>query len=420
MNQALRPRQSEHERGVSTVWTVVTLPAFFMIVWAGVEVANATLAAGRARSASDLVALAAAARYADGPEAAVEDATLAATVARVQLVIASAGTPGGDLEFGSWDPVLRVFTPDLDGGRAVRATIRFEDGHPNGPVSGILPAAFGPGSFDVTRSSVAVYCPPRDRTSLLLLGSGTTLAMRDATLMVADGVIAVTNGSSGLDFAPTSSLRAPVLALPDLLGTTVLGEGFDVDVDEQSFVPPDPFTATVLPGAGVPLPIDPAGGGVSSVAPGTHSGLVAAAGEIVLQPGDHVFTESIVLSGTALLRLQDARIVLEPGCSLVVEGFAQVLGEGRSVGDDGMGGWIVLRDGSLGADLVARDQAVVEVVGIVYAPLSQLAVSEDARWSSTGAILHSIDAGGSAQVIWTGGVAALEQPQVPGRARLVR
>lgn len=409
-----------HERGVSTVWTVVTLPALLMMVWACVEVANATLAASRARSASDLVALAAAARYADGATAAVEDATLAATSAHVQLVLAKPGAPGGDLEFGRWDPVLRAFTPHPEGGRAVRATIRFVDGHPNGPVSGVLPVAFGPGSLDVTRSSVAVYCPPRDRTSVLLLGSGTSLAMRDAARIFADGVIAVTNGSSGLDLAPTSSLRAPVLALTDLLGATALGEGFDADVDEQSFVPPDPFTATVLPGAGAPLPIGPAAGGVTTVAPGTHSGLVATAGEFVLQPGDHVFTGSIVLSGTALLRLQDARIVLETGGSFLVREFAQVLGTGRTPGEDGMGCWIALRDGSMGADLVARDEARVEVEGIAYAPQSQLAVSEDALWSSTGAVLMALDVSGSVNVTWTGGVAALEQPHVPGRARLVR
>lgn len=419
MSATAHRTQPQAESGVASIWVVVMLPVLLMLAWSGVEIGNAARAADRAAAVADAVALAAAARYADGAETAAVDAVAAATAAGVQLVLAPPGAGGGDLEFGDWNPSTRTFTPDPDGGRAVRATVRFNDEHPNGAIDGILPVAFGPGSFPVTRASVAVYCPPRDRTSLLLLGPmAPSLTLGGTAWLFADGVIALANSGDGLELAATSALRAPALALAELLGGVELGAGFDADVDESSAVPDDPYGAVALPTPDVPTPIKPSSGAVEVVEPGTHEGLVAAFGEYVLAPGDHVFTAPIRLSGTAVLRLSNARIVLAAGSAFELLDGVQVLGAAQSATADPMRAWLAVR--SADVELVVGGAVDVDVDGLVYAPQSRLRVGGNARWVTKAGILNRVLADGASVVSWSGGVPALQQPLTAGRARLVR
>jgi hypothetical protein len=402
------------ERGVATVWVAVFLPAFLMLVWMGVEIGNAARAANRASAAADAVALAAAARHVDGRPAATTTAVAAAAAAGgVQIVVA----PGGDLEFGVWDAASRMFTPDPVRGRAVRATVRFAQGHPNGPIDGVL-GTLGPGLFDVARQSVAVYCPPRDRTSLLLLGATTPqFDLDNDARLVADGVLAVADDGDGLRASSASTVRAPAIALAGLLGDASFGDGFDADIDESSVVPTDPYAAMALPVGGAATAI-PTLGGVVSVAPGTHDGLVAADGEYVLAPGDHVFAASIALSGTAVLRLDGARIVLRPGCSLGVSDGASIVGSARPATEDAARAWLAARSDTVGVAI--SGDAQIDVDGIAYAPQTRAIVTGAARCRMTGAILATLSVRDTAEATLTGGVAALEQPLAPGRARLVR
>lgn len=401
------------ERGVASVWAAVILPVLLVLAWFGVEIGNATRAAARARAVADGAALAAAARHVDGREAATTTAVAAAAADGVQLVVAS----GGDLEFGVWDPASRTFTPDPVRGRAVRATVRFAAGHPNGPIAGIL-GGFGPGLFDVARASVAAYCPPRDRTSLLLLGAAAPqLELADAARLVSDGVLAIADDGDGLRATSLTTLRAPAIALDGVLGLATFGDGFDADIDESADVPADPYAAAVLPVGGAATAISTLGG-VVVVAPGTHDGLIAADGEYVLAPGDHVFAASIVLSGTAVLRLDDARIVLQPGCSLSVGDTASIVGAAQPTAADPLRAWLAARSDT--AAVVVSGDAQVDVDGIAYAPQSGLLVSGAARCQMTGAILAGLLVRDAGELTLTGGIAALAQPLVPGRARLVR
>jgi Flp pilus assembly protein TadG len=63
---------------VASVKLIVALPAVLMLSWLSVEIGFALRAYAQAKTAADAVALAAAARYPDGPDAARQDALTAA------------------------------------------------------------------------------------------------------------------------------------------------------------------------------------------------------------------------------------------------------------------------------------------------------------------------------------------------------
>ncbi|MFM9144027.1 MAG: hypothetical protein ACKORL_01295, partial [Phycisphaerales bacterium] len=169
-----RPQHRSARRGFSSANTVVWLPVIIMMAWLALEVALLYRWAYRAQAAADAGALAAAARYRDGRAAASDDALAAAGAsdgpAGPITIDVGDGTSGGeDLEFGTWNEDTRTFSEDpAEGGEAVRVSVRFAPGHPNGAPSLILGGLFTPGGISMTRRSTAVYVPPRHETSMLV------------------------------------------------------------------------------------------------------------------------------------------------------------------------------------------------------------------------------------------------------------
>ena len=409
--------QLHRQRGVSSVLFAVMLPAFLMFIWACVEIGNITTRGTRARSGADGIALAAAGRYWEGREQAISDAGVVAAASSLSLVVSSTGT-GGDLQFGDWDAEAETFTARASGGRAVRAVVRFVDGHPNGSMPSILPGALGPGAVDVSRAAVAVYCAPRDHTSLLLVETEPAkLRLQEVADLSMDGLIGVQGDGSAVFVEPSASLRTPAIELAGRLEDLSTHENFDADVFEEVVQPGDPFAAVALPEPGAPTPVA-ASGGVTIVAPGTHAGLNATSGSFVLAPGDHIFTGHINLRGTTTLTLDSARIVLAQGARLKLKGRAQVLGSAPPANQDSARMWLASREAN--RVLRIKQLASVAVDGMLYAPGGNVELRGDARMECSAAILGSLHMGDLARATLTGRIERLDRPPVPGRARLVR
>lgn len=395
----------------------VMLPAFLVFIWACVEIGNITTRGTRARTGADGIALAAAGRYWDGREQAVSDAIAVADASSLSLVVAATGT-SGDLQFGDWDAETETFTTRESGGRAVRVLVQFVDGHPNGSMPSILPGELGPGSVDVSRAAVAVYCPPRDQTSLLLLGGGPTmLDLTGAANLSMDGLIGVDGAGSAVFVAPSASLRTPAIELAGALGALSTHDNFDADVYEEVVLSDDPYVGLDLPQPGAPIPVI-ANGGVTLIGPGTHAGLEATSGAFILAPGDHVFTDHINLSGTASLTLESARIVLVQGARLKLKGSAQLQGSAPPAGQEIAQMWLASREAN--RVIWLKQSASVIVDGMLYAPGGDVDLRGDTRLECRAAILGALQMRGFARATLSGRVERLDRTPVPGRARLVK
>lgn len=396
---------------------VVMLPAFLVFIWACVEIGNIATRGTRARTGADGIALAAAARYWDGREQAVSDAIAVAEASSLSLVVSETGA-SEDLQFGDWDAEAKTFTVRDSGGRAVRVLVQFVDGHPNGSTPSILPGALGPGSVDVSRGAVAVYCAPRDQISLLLFGSDPTmLDLTEGAQLSMDGLIGVFGNGNAVFVAPSASLRAPAIELSGALEALSTHDNFDADVYEEVVLPDDPYAPLHLPEPGAPIPVT-SNGGVTIVGPGTHAGLNAPNGAFVLAPGDHVFTDHINLRGTASLTLDSARIVLVQGAKLKLRGSAQLQGSAPPANEDPARMWLATREAN--RVIRVRQNASVTVDGMLYAPGGDVDLRGDARLECRAAILGAVHMRDFARMTLSGRVERLDRTPVPGRARLVK
>ena len=425
MSTATRQRRRSR-RGFSSANTVVWLPVIIMMSWWALENALLYRWAYRAQAAADAAALAAAARYRDGRETASEDALRAAGAtdgpAGAVTIDVGDGTSGGeDLEFGLWDEETRAFTPDpVDGGEAVRVTVRFAPGHPNGAPTMILGGLFTPGGVSITRRSTAVYVPPRHETSMLALATGGAgLSLRGETVVSSRGGVSLATTSS--DAAElTTGTRASVAVLRTAGAVGELSEArVDGAVEEGADIPDDPFAVTPLPA------LDPTraqdivvdGSGTTLVPSGVHAGLSAGAGTIVLQPGLHQFTGAIVLGGSAVLELSAATVQLGDGAGISVSDSASIAGI-AALSVPGWEGAAVIGRGAVPWTL--ESGAVIDVDGMLYAPAVDAEVSGSAVVRAGSAIVRSLALTGTATVLLDGEIAPLETDPVPGRARLVR
>jgi Flp pilus assembly protein TadG len=425
---ARRPTHPLHaQRGFSSANTVIWLPVIIMMTWLALEVALLYRWAYRAQAAADAAALAAAARYRDGRETASDDAVAAAGATRgpagpITIDVGNGTSGGEDLEFGLWDEDTRTFTGDpVDGGEAVRVTVRFVPGHPNGAPTMILGGLFTPGGVSMTRRSTAVFVPPRHETSMLVTSPlGTTLALQGTSVLSSrGGVSLVTNSSDAATIA--SGARASVAVLRAAGALSEQSEdAVDGAVEPGATIPDDPFAAVSVPvidgSAAAPIALDPSGD--TSVAPGVHAGLAAAGGTIVLQPGLHQFVGPVSLQGPATLQLRDATIQLDAGVALAMGGSATVSGTPAAV----VAGWegvFLLSRGDLASWSFDGD-SVVDVNGLLYAPGADIAVQGAAGLRPASSIVRTVTATDAATIVLNGEIEALENDPVPGRARLVR
>lgn len=416
-------------RGVSAVLVLVAIPAMLLIGWMGAEIGLAVRALNQARLAADAAALAAAARYADGFATANGDAVAAAQACRgpngpVSIGVLDAPGGGGDLVYGRWDEDTRTFVQDLEGGPAARVTVRFAVDSPNGAPGLILWRLFQNGPVSFTRTSVAVYSPPRHTTSLLLRGAGpavldvddsATLSARGGASIASDDIAAVmVRGST----RPGKVLAVPVLRIAGSIDEFSRAAAAGA-IEEGAQIPADPMSEVELPviDAAASGEITSDTDGTVRIAPGVHESLTATAGTVVLEAGLHQFTQAIALSGSARLELEDAAIELAPTATLSVGGSAALTGTPLTTGA-WTGFWILQRGAATTWSI--GNSASIEVSGDAYAPDAAVTASGTASLRMQTGTLASLRQADEATVRFDQRIEALDLPVVPGRARLVR
>lgn len=420
-------------RGHSSVLAVVAIPSLILMTWMGVQIGLAMRAAGQAQVAADAAALAAAARCADGFEAANDDAVAAALGCPgpngpVSIAVVDAPGGGGDVEYGRWDATARTFTPDPDGGSAVRVTVRFAADNPNGTAPlldwPIFQEAHGGTPPSFVRRSIAVYNPPTHITSLLLDGAG-------AGALDVDGSATV-RGRGGISVASPDVAAVVVrgeVRQGATLAVSVLRMAGGIDelsrdavagpVEEGAVIPQDPMAAVTLPviDGSASDSVTNAGGGVLRLAPGAHGDLAVVAGTVILEAGIHQFNQSFTLSGDALLVLENAAIELAPTASLSISGSAGISGTPLATGD-WQGFWLLQRGGA--SNWLFAGSASADVEGGVYGPDAAVTISDESSVAISRAVLGTLRAADTAVLTLDDRLAALDLPVVPGRARLVR
>jgi hypothetical protein len=412
------------------VLVVVAIPALLLMCWMGVQIGFAVKAGDQAQTAADAAALAAAARHADGVQAKNQDAVAAAEACTgpngpVSIAVVDAPGGGGDVEFGQWNATTRVFTPDVQGGPAVRVTVRFASDNANGAPSLLDWDIFRSGSAPAfTRRSIAVYTPPTHAHSLLLTGAaaGSLDVDGSATVKGRGGIyVASPDPASVLvrgEVRQGETLAVPVLRLAG--GIDELSRGAVAgSIEEGVVVPADPMAGVALPAidGGAAGSVTNPGGGTVRVPPGAHEDLSVTAGTVILEAGLHQFTQSVDLSGTTALVLEDAAIELAPTATLSISGTVSVTGTSLASGD-WQGFWLLQR-GAESAWSVAGE-ALVDVDGGIYGPETALTLSSQAQFVSSVGILGTVRVEGTAVLHADQRIEALDLPVVPGRARLVR
>lgn len=405
---------------------IVVLPSVLMLSWLGIEVGLALRSAAVARHGSDAVALAAAARFDEGFPAAVEDALTAAAANRapagpLSIAVGPGPAGGGDLEFGRWDRFQKVFVPDPEGGRAVRATVRFAADHPNGAPGLVLPSLFPGVAVEIERQSVAVFVPPKHLVSALVLeDEGEALEVERAARLRTRGCVLVASSQE-------SAVRvagAPRVLVAELRVAGGLEEGSEVLIDSDVAVgfpiPADPYASTPLP----PLDTAPAEAidhdnlGTTFVHPGVHSGFAATGGRVVLLTGVHQFEGPIVLSGEAQLELQSATLRFGPVGRLTLSDRAEVMG----AASDQLPGWEdfwALQEAG-GRTWNLSDSAEIDIKGHIYAPTTRILLEGSSRMDTGTLVAGAVRVRGDAVLRLRESIEPLEGTPVPGRAKLVR
>lgn len=413
---------------MSTVKFVVAMPAVILLTWWGAEYGLALRSAGHAGAAADAIALAAAGRYRDGHPAARTDALAAAAASRSPngpVVVSIGAGPGGgdDVQFGRWDDDTRTFTADADGGPAVRVRVRFDAAGPNGSPSQVLTGLFGTAPVSIERVAVAVNVPPRHMTSLLLQSAGASvLDLGDTFTFSAKGGVSVASADAlAIVATGTPTIRVPVIRGAGSVADSV-GDASDGAVESAATIAEDPFEAVPLPSlsagdATQDITLDASG--ITHVAPGRYTGLQAASGVVVLDPGLHQFVGGISLEGSAELQLDGATIQLLDSATLSVAGTASISGTPSPDTPGWAGFWLLQGDSSPAAWQVSESGSVA-VSGDAYAPAAALSVSEGGTVSMRTGVLGGVLGRGTGSVGFTGDIDPLRTDPLPGRARIVR
>jgi hypothetical protein len=421
-----RCRRQRQRRGFSTIQLVFLFPVLLMFAWMAVEIGIVVRSANKAKTAADAIALAAAARYADGPEAVRADALAAAATnsgpnGPIVVLIPEGPAGGGDVQFGVWDEDFRAFSSNQNGGPAARVTVRFAADHPNGAPSFIFNGFFNLSPVTLERTSIAVYNPPRHITSLLAVAdSGTGIDMEgSARISARGGVTVASNSQLAVRLVGGARMEVPIVRVPGTIDETS-GTHIDGAIKNLTDIPDDPFADAAMPiiTAGFAESIDHDGMGFTRVAPGVHLGLVASGGNVILDPGLHQFAGGISLSGSAVLELDAATIQLAEGAAINLADSSSIIGKGSDSMQSCPGHWIVQRGAS--AEWRIADTAVLAVDGHCYAPNSSVTISDGAKVSMRSAVVNSITASSVAKLRLDGEIDALREPVVPGRARLVK
>lgn len=411
---------------MSSILVLLALPVVLLFAWFVLEYARIARYTTRAKTAADAIALAAAARCADGWEVARNDASVVAAANRgpngvLTLVVDDGPGGGGDLEFGEWDEVARSFAPNpTEGGSAVRVTVRFAPDHPNGALAPVLGGLFGISPISIERSSVAVYRPPTNTTSLLLSeAAGSSLSLSGtASIRGRGGIGHPGAGPASLAVGASAFLDVPVVRFA---GTADPGVASRVSgsIQEGATIPGDPFASSGQPaivvGAGEAIVLD---SDLVHVAPGQHAALVASSGTIVLDPGLHQFEGGISLSGSASLQLANATVQLAQGAPLSISGTASLRGTCQS-GVAQWNGFAVIQQAGP-SNWSIQGAGSIEVDGVLLSPGASVHASDSANLRARSAVVHSVLLQDGSRLRLTSDIPEVALPTEPGRARVVK
>ena len=421
--QPRRGRRTER-RDMSTILFVVALPAVLMFVWLGVEFALVLRAANQAKIAADAIALAGAARLPDGYAAVATDAAAAAAANRapdgpVSIPIAAGNDASSDLQFGYWDDSSLTFVPDLQNSTAVQATVRFAANNANGAPGIMLSGLFELGFIDLQRTSVAVYNPPSQATTLLTR----RLFASDDAIIDAFGGVSVTranpNGNvvsvTGNAWIETSILR---IAGPGIAPGSESGIGGELFINAT--VPDNPYANTARPSVPSSPESDPGtASGTIAVTPGWYpNGLTLTSGTYDLSDGIfHLGGIGLDVSGTAavvgsggLTHLVDSESVIS------LSGSGSIAGTSYQTSGDWLGVSII---GSASTTAWTLDSnSFLDAEGLVIAPNSDISLSGSSRFDATGCVARVYTVSGSSTSTFTDAFIVAPNPTA-GRARLV-
>ncbi|MFB0986349.1 MAG: hypothetical protein QMB94_08605, partial [Phycisphaerales bacterium] len=290
---------------MSTILIMVALPALLMFVWLGVEFALILRAGNHAKIAADAIVLAAAARLDDGYTAVATAAGAAAAANRapkgpVSIPIAADNDASSDLLFGYWDSSAAQFVPDLDNSTAVQATVRFAANNANGAPGIILAGLFELGFIDLQRTSVAVYNPPSQATTLL---TRRLFASDDATIDAFGGISVSRMSPNGTALSVTGNawIDTAIMRLARSGIDPGSENGIGGELVINATVPDNPYANTAPPSIPSSAESDPGtGSGTITVTPGWYpNGLTLSSGTYDLSDGIfHLGGIGLDISGT--------------------------------------------------------------------------------------------------------------------------
>ena len=409
---------------MSTILFIVALPAFLMFIWLGVEFGLVLRAGNQAKIAADAVALAAAARLPAGFDAVAADATAAAAANRapdgpVSITIIDGNDASSDLLFGYWDESTSTFVPDVQNRTAVQATVRFAADNANGAPGIMLSGLFELGFIDLQRTSVAVYNPPSQATTLL---ARRLFASEDATIDAFGGVSvtrASPNGNAvsvtGNAWLETSILR---VAGPGIAPGSENGIGGEVFINAT--VPDDPYADITRPTVPSSAESDPgSGSGTITVTPGWYpNGLTLTTGTYDLSDGIfHLGGVGLDVSGSAAVVGTGGLIhLVDPGSRITLSGSGSITGTSYQAAGDWLGVSIV--GSAQNNDWTLESSSFVDVEGLVIAPRINVYLTGSSRFDAAGCVARRYDAAGSSSSTFEEAFITSPDAQA-GRARLV-
>ena len=385
-----RPRRAA--RGLVVIWAVVFLILILAFVSMGVEYAWLVDHQTRAQTAAEASSLAGVQKLGIGKSQALEDANSTALLNPGTLegviLLGNVDNTGGDIVFGRWSDETGAFVPDLLASNAMKITVKFRDGHPNGPVSLIYGDLLG-GYSDVSASATAhrrPVFPVPDRLWVLGNSSG-TLTIRNDGLLQTTGACTIHSEQADAIVIENGGILEGTLI--DVAGSvsfdsykTVLGF-----LREQS---------EIGPGTGIEPPPDYASPPVESLDEQTYAewtavrlkpghypdGVVVSEGDYRLKDGLYRFGgPGLVLRGNASLTSTNALIYLDAGSDLVIDGASATLGGIVENGTnteflaDWIGVALVGEPGAGGQQLTIRPSTSLTTTDIVYLPEGTIEVA---------------------------------------------
>ena len=383
-------------RGMSSILFVVALPALLMFVWLGVEFALVLRAANQAKIAADAIALAAAARLPDGYAAVATDATAAAAANRapngpVSIPIASGNDPSSDLVFGSWDEATLQFVPDAARGTAVQATVRFAADNANGAPGIILAGLFKLGFMNLQRTSVAVYNPPSQATTLLIEGR---LWVEDNATVDAFGGISVAYASAAsVVVRNEAEVTSAVLRTMGDLGVGS-EDGISGAIYTYAAVPTDPYADATPPTIPTEAESDPTPGtGTVIVPPGWYpDGLEFTSGTYDLSDGIfHLGGGGLIVSGDAAV-VGGGRLIhlTESSASVLISDSGSVTGSGYA--DTGEWSGVSILQPNAGAEIWRlSDTSELRTDGLLVAADATVRMTQSSQLVAGGAVFARLN-----------------------------